>query len=381
MTTQSIRSTCLALLGCLISAGAVHAQGTVRVKDITDFEGCHSNHVSGIGLVVGLNGTGSKTPATQQAAVNMLERYQMTSKVSADTKGDSLFKSSNISVVMVTAEVGPFARVGSRIDVTVSVLDDATSLDKGVLLMTTLKGIDGLEYAVAQGTVFVGGSLNTASGGGGGTAASIQKNHPTVGRVSDGPQVVREARGKPACNGQIKMLIRHPDYDTCRSIAKVINGKFPGAAFPLDAGTVHIFVPSERCTNLVSYISDIGMLEIIPDVPARVIINQRTGTIVAGQHVKISTVAITHSNLTIVTTNEPIVSQPAPFSRGKTTVLPRAQININESEGIVRVLPATMTVGDLAKALNALGASPRDLIAIFEVLDRHGALQAKLIFM
>lgn len=374
--------TCWAtLLGLLTAASPAAAQGKVRIKDITDLDGAQSNHLFGIGLVIGLAGTGSKTQATQQAAVNMLERFMMTSKVTSDLKGESLFKSSNLSVVAVTAELGPFARVGSRIDVTVSVLDDATSLDKGTLLMTTLKGVDGVEYVLAQGQVVVGGGHYAASGGGPGVAASVQKNHPTVGRIANGPHVVREARGKVACNGQMKLLLRQPDYDTARAVAKVVNGKFPGIAIPLDAGTIHLFVPPERCANLVSFISDVGMLEVTPDLPARVVINERTGVIVAGHQVKISTVAITSSSLAIVMTNDPVVSQPAPFSKGKTTVVPRAQVGVTEQGNIMRVLPETMTVAELARALNALGASPRELIAIFEALDKHGALQAKLIFM
>jgi flagellar P-ring protein precursor FlgI len=282
---------------------------------------------------------------------------------------------------MVTTELGPFARVGSRIDVTVSALDDATSLDNGVLILTPLKGVDGVEYVVAQGPVSVGGYLFSASGGGAGTAASAQKNHPTVGRIANGPIVVREARGKVLCNGRIKVLLREPDYDTARAVAKVINDKFTGAAFTVDAGTVNIFVPPELCTNMVSFISDIGMLEINPDTPARVVINERTGTIVAGHHVKIDTVAVTHGNLAIVTSNEPIVSQPNPFARGKTTVLPRAQLGVTEQAHSVRVLPETMTVAELARALNALGAAPRDLIVIFQALKRLGALHAELLFM
>jgi flagellar P-ring protein precursor FlgI len=370
----------LLFAGLLVVAPA-SARAGVRLKDITDLEGSQSNHLVGFGLVVGLNNTGSKSTFTQQVAVDMLQRFMVTTKLQADLKGDSVFKSGNIAAVMVTTELGPVARVGSRIDVTVSALDDTTSLDNGTLILTPLKGVDGVEYVVAQGPVSVGGFLFTASGGGAGTAASAQKNHPTVGRVSNGPIVVREARGQVLCNGQLKILLREPDYDTSRAIAKVINEKFIGSAFTVDAGTVHIFVPSERCTNLVSFISDILMLEIDPDTPARVVINERTGTIVAGHHVKISTVAVTHGNLAIVTSNEPVASQPNPFSKGKTKVLPRAQIGITEQANTIRVLEETMTVSELARALNALGASPRDLIVIFQALKKLGALHAELVFM
>jgi len=371
----------LIALACLIGLAPATVHGSVRIKDITDLEGAQSNHLVGFGLVVGLNGTGSKTTFTQQVAADMLQRFMVSTKFEADIKGASVFKSGNISAVMVTAELGPFARTGSRIDVTVSALDDATSLDNGVLILTTLKGVDGVEYVVAQGPVSVGGYAFSASGGGSGVAATAQKNHPTVGRVSNGPLVVREARGKVACNGQIKILLREPDYNTARAIAKVINEKHAGSAFTLDAGTVNVVIPNERCTNVVSFISDIGLLEITPDTPARVVINERTGTIVAGHHVKISTVAVTHGNLAIVTSNEPVASQPLPFSKGKTTVLPRAQIGVTEQAHSMRVLEQTMTVGDLARALNALGAAPRDLIVIFQALKRLGALHAELVFM
>ena len=168
--------------------------------------------------------------------------------------------------------------------------------------------------------------------------------------------VVREARGNVLSNGRLRLLIREPDYNTARAIARKINEKFPGVAYTLDAGTVNIFVPSERLTNLVSFISDVGLLEVTPDVPARVVINERTGTIVAGQNVRIDTVAVTHGNLAIVTSNEPIVSQPNPFSQGKTKVLPRAQLGVTEQSHAVYVMEQTMTVADLARALNALGA-------------------------
>lgn len=373
-----IHMTALAVLAAVVPP---YLHAGVRIKDITDIEGAQSNHLVGFGLVVGLNGTGSKSTFTQQVAVDMLQRFKVTSKFQADMKGESAFKSGNISAVMVTAELGPFARVGSRIDVTVSALDDATSLDNGVLILTPLKGVDGVEYVVAQGPVSVGGYAFSASGGGPGTAATAQKNHPTVGRIANGPIVVAEARGKLSCNGTLKILLRSADFSTARAIAKGINEKFEGSAFTVDPGTVHVVVPNERCTNLVAFISDIGMIEITPDAPARVVINERTGTIVAGHNVKISTVAVTHGNLAIVTSNEPIASQPNPFGRGKTTVLPRAQIGVTEQAHSMRVLEQTMTVGELARALNALGAAPRDLIVIFQALDKLGALHAQLVFM
>jgi flagellar P-ring protein precursor FlgI len=357
------------------------ARAEVRIKDITDLEGARSNQLLGFGLVVGLNGTGAKGIFTQQVAVDMLQRFNVVAKTISDSRGDSVFKSGNISAVMVTAELGPFARHGSRLDVTVSVLDEATSLQGGTLLLTPLKGADGLDYAVAQGAISVGGFSFATSQGGGTPTASAQKNHPTVGRIASGAIVEREARGEVLCNGQIRLMLREPDYGTARSVARSINGRYPASAIALDAGTVQVFVPPGMCPKLVYFLGDIGVLEVTPDTPARVVINERTGTIVAGEQVKIDTVAITHGNLAIVVQNEPIASQPRPYSKGKTVVLPRGKVGVTEQGGAVQVLPQTVTVADLARALNALGATPRDLIVIFQSLKQAGALHAELVIM
>jgi flagellar P-ring protein precursor FlgI len=353
------------------------AQAGVRIKDITDLEGARSNQLTGFGLVVGLKGTGGKGNFTQKVAVDMLQRFD----VSTNVLGPLAFKSSNISAVMVTADLGPFARRGTKIDVVVSALDDATSLAGGYLIQTPLRGADKVDYAVAQSPVIVNGfSFSTNGGtGGDGTIASADKNHPTVGRIASGAIVEREARGKVVCNGQLRMLLREADYATSKAIAAAINARYPTAAFSVDAGTVQVFVPFEQAADIVNFISDIGQIEVTPDVAAKVVINERTGTLVAGQQVKISTVAITHGNLSIVTYNEPVASQPNPFGRGKTVVLPRGQVTVTEQNNVVRVLQETMTVGELAHALNSLGATPRDLIAILTTLKQAGALHAEVI--
>lgn len=358
-------------------------QGGVRIKDITDLEGARSNQLVGFGLVVGLEGTGSKNSFTQQVAVDMLQRFYVSAKTISETRGDAVFKSGNISAVLVTAELGPFNRRGSRIDVTVSALDDASSLTGGQLIFTPLKGADNVVYAVAQGQVLVGGfSVSVSSGGGGGSpTASAGKNHPTVGRIPSGAIVEGEVRGNIVCNGQVRLLLREPDPITARSIAKAINKRIPDSAIALDAGAVQVFVPDNHVNQVVAFVGDIGVLEVNPDVAAKVIINERTGTVVAGDHVKISRVAVTHGNLSISTSNEPEVSQPGPFSRGKTVVVPRAQVGITEQGGQVQVLEPTMTVSELARALNALGATPRDLITIFQHLKSSGALHAELVVL
>lgn len=357
------------------------APAGVRIKDITDLEGARPNQLVGFGLVIGLDGTGSKSSFTQQVAVDMLQRFYLTTKTVAELRGDAVFKSGNISAVMVTAELGPYQRRGTKLDVTVSTLDDATSLQGGQLIFTPIKGADNVVYAVAQGQVFVGGFSFGVPNGSASPTAGAQKNHPTVGRVPGGAIIECEARGKILCNGQIRLLLREPDYGTSRAMAEVINKRFPDSAITVDAGTVQVFVPDEFLPHLVSFVSDIGVLEVNPDMPARVVINERTGTVVAGENVRIATVAVTHGNLSISTSNEPVAAQPLPFSRGKTVILPRAKVGVTEEGGFVQVLESTMTVADLARALNALGATPRDLIIIFQHLKKLGALHAELVIM
>lgn len=362
------------------SVPAAQAVG-VRIKDITDIEGARPNHLIGVGLVVGLENTGARSISTQQVAVDMLNRFNITSRIVSQGQGDSVFRSSNISVVMVTSELGPFSRRGTKIDILVSVLDDATSLQGGTLLLTPLRGADGIDYAVAQGPVSLGGFLFTAPFGANQPLASVQKNHPTVGRISGGAIVEREARGEIVCKGQMKLLLREQDYVTAQSISRAINAKFPRAAHPLDEGAVNITIPPELSTSLVNFVGEVGLLEVTPDTVAKVVINERTGTIVAGHQVKIATVAVAHGNLSITTAEDFTASQPLPFGRGRTAILPQADLNVTEQGGTVRVVEQAVTVADLARALNALGATPRDLITIFQAIKKAGALHADLVGM
>src|SRR5579875_3985024 len=262
------------------------AQAGARIKDITDLEGARNNQLYGFGLVVGLNGTGGRSRFTQQVAVDMMKRLCVVSKIAFQHVTDNTFKSPNISAVMVTAEIGPFARIGSRLDVTVSILDDATSLQGGTLLFTPLKGADGVVYAVGQGPLSVGGFSF------GGAAASAQKNFVSVARIPGGAMVEHEARGEVMNKGRVHLLLKNADYATARSVAAVINQWMPGHALPLDAGTIEVVVPPEFRSHAVAFLSDLGNLEVLTDAPARVVINERTGTVVAGENVKIATVAI-----------------------------------------------------------------------------------------
>jgi flagellar P-ring protein precursor FlgI len=369
-------------LACIPLAGA-SAHGGVRIKDLTDLEGARANQIIGFGLVVGLDGTGGKSTFTQQVVVDMLQRFNVTTQILAQIRGEAVFKSGNVSAVMVTADLGPFTRKGSRIDIVVSALDDATSLFGGTLLFTPLRGADHVVYALGQGPLSVGGFNFTGPPGGGGAGfASAQKNHPTVGRIAGGAIVECEARGEILHNGQVRFLLRDPDYVTSRSIAKAINERFADTAVTLDAGSVQVFVPPGMCNDIVCFVGEIGLLEIVPDGPAKVVINERTGTIVAGNQVRVSTTAVTHGNLAIMASNQPVASQPQAFSNtGRTVVLPRSQVGVTEQGNTVHVVEQTMTVGELARALNALGASPRDLIIIFQALKQAGALHAELIVM
>jgi flagellar P-ring protein precursor FlgI len=275
---------------------------------------------------------------------------------------------------MVSARIGPFNRVGTRLDVTVSSIDDASSLQGGMLVVTPLRGVDNQVYALAEGPLSIGG-FNIQ-----GQAAGVQKNHTTVGRIPNGAIVEKEALGPVVCDGKSKLLLRDADFNTARLMAKVINQNFPGTAHALDAGAVGLVIPAEFCTNPVAFLSEVGLLEVEPDTPARVVINERTGTVVVGGNVKISAAAVAHANLTVVITETPLVSQPEPFSRGgRTTVVPRTQVGVSEDGTRLNVLPAVSTVGELARALNALGVSPRDLITIFQQLQGAGALHADLV--
>jgi flagellar P-ring protein precursor FlgI len=360
----------------LFAVSAARAVEEVRIKDLTDFEGARNNQLYGFGLVVGLDGSGSRSLFTQQVAVDMLQKMNVTSTIFSQVPSDNVIRSTNISAVIVTAEIGPFARPGSRIDVTVSSMDDSRSLQGGTLILTPLKGPDGEVYAVAQGPLSVGGfAFSGASGTG------VQKNHPTVGRIASGGIIEKEARGEVVCNGCLRLLVRDPDFNTSRLIAKAINERFPACALSVDGGAVQVKLPPDRCPNPMTFVSELGLLTVSPDVPARVVINERTGTIVAGEKVTLSTTAVAHGNLSILTTEEPTVSQPEAFGGGRTVVVPRSSVGVTETRNRLAVVPRTLTVGDLARALNALGVTPRDLICIFQSLKQAGALHAELVIM
>jgi flagellar P-ring protein FlgI len=351
-------------------AQAVAAQ--VRIKDITEISGARSNQLIGFGLIVGLDGTGSRSSFTQSVAVEMLQRYGYTTAIFSSNPAESIFRSTNNSAVMVTAEIGPFARRGAKIDVTVSSMDDARSLKGGKLLMTPLKGADGEVYAVAQGPISIGGFAVE------GQAARVQKNQLNTGRIPDGAMIEKEALGEMTKNGRVELLLKDADFNTARLIARAVNLRFPNSAEASDAGRVVICPPLDPKKTIVELIAEVGVLEVRPDTTAKVVMNERTGTIIAGENVTIGTVAITHGNLFISTAETPFAVQPNPFGGGNTTVLPRTQATATEQRSRMIVLPKSATVADVARGMNALGVSPQDIISIFQLLKENGALHAEL---
>jgi len=361
-----------ALLGCVLMTGAGQCE---RIKDIVDIQGLRSNPLTGVGLVIGLAGNGDSGVLSRQMLTNMLRESGLVLIPNDLTSG-------NIAVVWVTAELGPFAREGSRIDVDVSAIGNAKSLQGGKLLPTPLKGLDGQVYAIADGGVSIGGW--TAAG----DKASITKNHQTVGRIPDGAVVEKEeiATFVEYIGGHrlITLNLRNSDFSTVEQIREAINRDYTNSAIVVDAGTVTVKVPSEISQeDIAGFIVDITKHEVKVDVPAVVVINERTGTIVVGKNVGISAVAISQGSLVVKIKEMPIVSQPtAPFSdAGDTKVVQDTLIGIEEDEGYLIPMSRSVTISELAKSLNGIGATPTDLIAIFNALKKAGALQAKLVIM
>jgi flagellar P-ring protein precursor FlgI len=377
--TKSFLAACFAaLMGAALAfaPGAAEAHGRVRIKDIADFEGVRQNILVGYGLVVGLNGTGdtiNNSPFTQQSLIGMLERLGVNTRDIAST-----LRTKNVAAVMVTSALPAFARQGTRIDVNVGALGDATSLQGGTLLVTPMLGADGEVYAVAQGPMAIGGFVAT------GQAASVTRGTPTGSRVSNGAIVERESGFELAALQSANLTLRNPDFTTARRVAQAINA-FAGAAVarPRDPGTVILVPPPGRQNDLVRFLTDIEQLQVTPDQMARVVIDEKSGTIVMGENVRISTVAIAQGNLTIRITETPQVSQPNLFSTtGTTTTVNRTDIQIDDGTGRrLAVLPGSVTLQELVNGLNALGISPRDMITILQAIKSAGALQAEIAVM
>jgi flagellar P-ring protein FlgI len=345
----------------------------VRVKDIAKFQTENSVALIGYGLVVGLEGTGDSksTKFTTQSLANMMERMGI-------TVDPNQVKVKNVAAVMVTSELSPFTRPGSKIDVTVSSLGDASSLQGGTLLYTPLADASGIVYAAAQGAVSIGG-FNISTGLG----DQIRNNYTLVGRVPSGGTVEKGIDGNPTPE-TIRLSLQQPDYTTANRLAQSINYNFLDLkAVALDEANIEVVFtkPHDDSGQLVKIISQIENLTIEPDQPARVVVNEKTGTIVAGEHVTISAVMLAHGNLNIEIKATPLVSQPQPFSQGQTVLTRDAQVTANPETARILHIDQQANIGDLANALNEIGATPRDIIAIFQALKAAGALRAELVIL
>jgi flagellar P-ring protein precursor FlgI len=341
-----------------------------RIKDVADFEGVRENQLVGYGLVVGLAGTGDSlrnSPFTRQSLAAMLERLGVNAQ-------NGNLNTRNVAAVMVTSNLPPFATQGSRIDVTVSALGDARSLAGGQLLVTPLMGADQQVYAVAQGPLAIGGfSASGASG------SSVTRGVPTAGRIASGGMVEREIPFDIAGQVELRLALRNPDFTTARRIAAAINSAVGSdAARASNPGTVVLTRPASFPGDMVSLIGAIENLEVEVDTPARIVIDESSGIVVMGENVRVSTVAIAQGNLTISVQEDPFVSQPAPFSRGETVVVPSSGVDVEEDEGGLVMVPGGVPLRQLVNGLNALGVTPRDMISILQALKAAGAIQAEI---
>jgi flagellar P-ring protein precursor FlgI len=361
------------ILVCTVSAsfadGQYHASATSRIKDLANIEGVRQNQLIGYGLVVGLNGTGdtlNNIPFTKQSLQAMLER------LGVNIRGQQI-RTGNVAAVMVTANLPPFATQGTRIDVTASAMGDSKSLEGGTLLVTPLLGADGNVYAVAQGSLSVGGFSAE------GQAAKITRGVPTVGQLPNGAIIEREIEFSLASLGQLRLALRNPDFTTAKRIAVAINDYIGGPiAEPLDPSTVQLTLPKKFPQNVVSMLTEIEQLQVEPDNGAKIVIDQRSGVIVIGRDVRVSTVAVAQGNLTVTISETPQVSQPAPFSRGRTVTVPRTQVGVQEEGKKLALVQEGVSLQQIVDGLNALGIGPRDLIVILQAIKAAGAIQADI---
>lgn len=347
-------------------------QGLVRVKDVTTIQSARSAPIIGYGLVAGLNRTGDRRQAvlSSQSLANILSRFGLTiptEQVAVE----------NVAAVLVTAELPPFARPGTRVDVVVSSVGDARSLVGGTLLATPLRGADSTVQVLAQGPLSIGGY------GAGGDGNSVQVNHTTVGRIPGGGLVQTATPAELVPGGRLVLTLRDPDFDTARRLVQVVAGELGGgSAEALDAGTVSVTVPERFRASPVELIARLEMLTLTVDVPARVVINERTGTAVVGAGVTLAPAAVAHGSLSVRISTALNVSQPAPLSRnGETVVVPQQEIDVSEGGSQLIAMPASATLDDVVRALNSLGATPRDIIAILQALKTAGALRAEIVIM
>ena len=369
-TKRMRRVTKVALFVALVSMFSLVLSASAmaeRIEDIASFQGMTENQVVGYGLAVGLDGTGDTGNATMEAIANVLERMGL-------TVAPTDIRAKDTAAVVVTATLPPFPKAGMKIDVNVSALADAKSIQGGTLLLTPLYGPDGKVYALAQGPVSIGGF----AGGGGGT--SIQKNHPTAGRIPEGAIIQKNLPFTLGNGKTIKLFLDNPDFTTAAAIARKINVAFgPGCAEASDPSTIKIDIPGAYSGRVVDFVSMVGELNVPVDEPAKVVINERTGTVIIGENVRIAPVAIANGNLTVEIKTTYNVSQPPPFSPSgaQTVVVPNTNVKVQEQKASLMSVSGA-TLGEVVSALNALGVTPRDLISIMQALKAAGALRADL---
>jgi len=366
-TTSTLARVAAAAAWALISMAPVQAAS--RIKDLANVEGVRQNQLIGYGLVVGLNGTGdtiNNSPFTRQSLTAMLER------LGVNIRGQTL-RTGNVAAVMVTSNLPAFSTQGTHIDITVSALGDAKSLQGGTLLVTPLLGADGNVYAVGQGSLTIGGFQAQ------GDAASVTRGVPTVGRIANGAIIEREIDFALNRLNQVRLALRNPDFTTAKRIASAINDYIGTAtAEPLDPSTVQLSVPKQYQGNVVALLTEIEQLQIEPDLAARIVIDERSGIIVMGRDVRVSMVAVAQGNLTVTISEAAQVSQPAPFSRGRTTTVPRTRVGVQEDGRKLAVVNEGVSLQQLVDGLNALGIGPRDLITILQAIKAAGAIQADI---
>ena len=347
---------------------AAPAFAASRVKDIAMVAGARDNQLIGYGLITGIAGDGDKNPIyTLQTVANFLQRFGM-------NVPPATLSAKNVAAVMVTADISAFKKNGSRVDVTVSSIGDAKTLQGGILLQTPLLGADGKIYAVAQGAISLGG-ISAGNEG-----ASVMKNHPTVAQIIGGGIVEREIPTDIVRDQTIELLLREPDFTSSARLAAALNQTFTNSSESIDSTTVRVRVPDASRSSVIDFIARVEAIELDPDMPARIVINERTGTIVATSRIRISSCAVSHGNITITIANTADVSQPNPLSQtGETVVTPRTDTKVTEQQGRLVPFPDLPTVEKVAANLNSLGVTPRDMMAIFQAMKQAGALHAELV--
>ncbi|MEH2509956.1 flagellar P-ring protein precursor FlgI [Nitrobacteraceae bacterium AZCC 1564] len=364
---RNFQIACMAVAMLMVSA--VSAGATSRIKDLANIEGVRQNQLIGYGLVVGLNGTGdtlNNIPFTKQSLQAMLER------MGVNIRGTTI-RTGNVAAVMVTGNLPAFGTQGTRMDVTVSALGDAKSLQGGTLLVTPLLGADGNVYAVAQGSLAIGGFAAE------GAAASVTKGVPTVGRIANGAIIEREIEFALNRLPNVRLALRNGDFTTAKRIAAAVND-FLGAksAEPVDPSTVQLTIPAEFKGNAVALLTEIEQLQVEPDLTAKIVIDERSGIIVMGRDVRVSTVAVAQGNLTVTISESADVSQPAPFSNGRTVITPRTSVGVQEDGKKLALVKSGVSLQQLVDGLNGLGIGPRDLIGILQAIKAAGAIQADI---